>query len=96
MAKESYYQKKIIDKLTKDGYFVINLIKTNRAGISDLIAVKPNDVFFIECKTPTGKLSELQKYRLEELKNKGFKVAVSYGDDIRKFREENKHIFENN
>jgi len=31
---------------------------------------------------PNGRLSEIQKYRLEELKEKGFKVAVSFGDVI--------------
>jgi hypothetical protein len=32
---------------------------------------------------PKGRLSEIQKYRLEELKKRGFKVAVSYGDEIK-------------
>lgn len=31
---------------------------------------------FIEVKQPTGKLSELQKVRIEQLKEKGFDVKV--------------------
>lgn len=44
--------------------------------------MKPNSVCFIECKTLKGKLSEIQKYRIEELVKKGFKVYVSYGMEI--------------
>lgn len=47
--------------------------------------MKPNEVFLIECKTPKGKLSEIQKYRLDQLKSKGFKVAVSYGNKIEEY-----------
>ena len=41
--KESQYQKKISDKLEKEGYYVIKLIKTNKNGIPDLIAIKENN-----------------------------------------------------
>ena len=77
MNNEGKIQKKIIDKLTEQGYYVINLIKTNKNGIPDLIALKDGEVpLFIEVKTKTGRLSELQKFRIEELKNKGFKAIV--------------------
>jgi len=62
---------------------VIKLIKTNKNGIPDLLALKNKEIYFIECKMPKGRLSEIQKYRLEELKKRGFKVAVSYGDEIK-------------
>ena len=85
--KESDYQKKHIDKLTKDGWFVLNLIKTNKNGISDLLALKDGEPpTFIECKTPTGKLSKIQVFRLNELQEKGFDCFVSYGDDIREWK----------
>ena len=77
MNNEGKIQKKIIDKLTEQGYYVINLIKTNKNGIPDLIALKDGEVpLFVEVKTKTGRLSELQKFRIEELKNKGFKAIV--------------------
>tara|TARA_R110002074_G_scaffold373260_3_gene549141 strand:+ start:4845 stop:5102 length:258 start_codon:yes stop_codon:yes gene_type:complete len=73
--KEQDYQKKIINKFEANGYYVINLIKTNKNGISDLLCLKKGeDAIFIEVKTDTGKLSELQKFRLSEQKKKGFKV----------------------
>ena len=77
MNNEGKIQKKIIAKLTEQGYYVINLIKTNKNGIPDLIALKDGEVpLFVEVKTKTGRLSELQKFRIEELKNKGFKAIV--------------------
>ena len=75
--KESVYQKKIIDKYTKDGYFVLNLIKTNKNGIPDLLCLKKGEEpIFIEVKTDKGVVSELQKYRIKELNNLGFTAFV--------------------
>ena len=48
----------------------------NKAGLPDLICMKPDEVKFIEVKSEKGRLSEIQKYRIEELKEKGFDVKV--------------------
>jgi len=82
--KEQDYQKKISDKLEKDGWYVIKLIKTNKNGIPDLIAIKEDKTIFIECKTLKGKLSKIQEFRLDELKAKGIECFVSYGNEIKK------------
>ena len=71
---EQQLQSKIIKRLEEQGWYVIKLIKTNKNGIPDLVAFKDNDFQFIEVKTDAGKLSELQKFRIDELKSKGFKV----------------------
>lgn len=66
---EQQIQKKRIKELEEKGYYVIKLIKTNKNGIPDLIAIPPDSkVLFSEVKTPKGKVSKLQQYRLEELK----------------------------
>jgi len=49
---------------------------SNKAGLPDLICMKPDEVKFIEVKGPKGRLSEVQKYRIEELRGKGFEVEV--------------------
>ena len=73
-------QTKRIKDLEADGYYVIKLIKTNKNGIPDLIAIHPEKgVLFSEVKRANGKLSPLQKYRIEELKKLGFNVEVHYG-----------------
>ena len=69
---EQQIQAKRIKELEEQGYYVIKLIKTNKNGIPDLIAIPPNsNVIFSEVKRPEGKLSKLQEYRLKELKDYG-------------------------
>jgi hypothetical protein len=77
---EQQIQSKRIKELEDDGYYVIKLIKTNKNGIPDLLAIPPNaNVLFSEVKTPTGKVSKLQEFRHKELKDKGFNVEIYKG-----------------
>ena len=76
---ESVIQKKIITQLEKQGYFVLKLIKCNKNGYPDLIAVKENETIFIEVKRPDGVLSELQKVRIKELRSRGINVKIWTG-----------------
>ena len=73
---ESQYQKKLIKELEAEGYYVLKLIKTNKNGIPDIVALKPDDVKFIEVKGKLTKVSELQKYRIKELKKLGFNATI--------------------
>ena len=61
----------------------IKLIKTNKNGIPDLMCLKDGVTMFIEVKRPNGKLSELQKIRIKQLKDLGFdcKIWVDYDVD---------------
>lgn len=78
---EQQIQKKRIDQLEKQGYYVIKLIKTNRNGIPDVLAIPPGAaVIFSEIKTTKGKLSPIQQYRLKELEGYGFTTEVYRGD----------------
>ena len=54
----------------------MKLIQTNKNGIPDLLLLKPNEVVFVEVKSATGVLSEVQKYRHEELRINGFEVRT--------------------
>jgi Holliday junction resolvase len=75
--KESQIQSKKIKELEAQGYYVIKLIKTNKNGIPDLIAIpKESDVLFIEVKGPKGTVSPLQEFRMEELKKHGVKTEI--------------------
>lgn len=77
---EQQIQKKRIDQLESEGYYVIKLIKTNKNGIPDLIAIpKDSDVLFSEIKKEGGKLSRLQKYRISELATHGIKTEIYKG-----------------
>jgi Holliday junction resolvase len=77
---EQQIQSKRIKELEAEGYYVLKLIKTNKNGIPDIIAIPPNsNVIFSEVKTPKGRLSKLQEFRLKELEKYGFKTEVYRG-----------------
>ena len=76
---EQAIQKKIITQLENQGYFVLKLIKCNKNGYPDLIAVKENETIFIEVKRPDGVLSELQKVRIKELRSRNINVKIWQG-----------------
>lgn len=78
--KEQQIQAKRIKQLESEGYYVLKLIKTNKNGIPDLIAIKEGEILFSEIKTQTGKLSEIQKYRIKELESYGFKTEIYNGE----------------
>ena len=77
---EQQIQSKRIKELESQGYYVIKLVKTNKNGIPDLIAIPPNsNVLFSEIKRPLGKVSKLQEYRLKELEDYGFNTEIYRG-----------------
>jgi Holliday junction resolvase len=84
MELESKLQKKIINQLTKEGWLCIKLIKTTVNGIPDLICHRQGETMYIEVKRPTGKLSELQKIRINQLREQGITVKIwtDYGKDF--------------
>ena len=77
---EQQIQSKKIKQLEDLGYYVIKLIKTNKNGIPDLVALHPKKgTMFFEIKLPQGKVSKLQEYRIKELKEHGFTTEVYRG-----------------
>jgi len=78
---EQQIQSNRIKELEAEGYYVLKLMKTNKNGIPDILALKPGaDVLFSEVKRPKGKVSRLQEYRLKELESYGFKTEVYRGE----------------
>jgi Holliday junction resolvase len=73
---EQKIQKKIITRLEAEGWYVVKLSKTNKNGIPDLLAIKKEQTMFIEVKQPNGKLSEIQKFRIDELRKQGITVKI--------------------
>ena len=77
---EQQIQSRLIKELEEKGYYVIKLMKTNKNGIPDLIAIpKDSDVEFIEVKRADGQLSKLQEFRIKELTKHGIKAIVYRG-----------------
>lgn len=73
----SKQQSNLIKQWQSKGYYVINLVKVTPTGLPDLIAVKPDEVVFVESKEKWDKLSKLQEIRIKMLKQLGFKVYVN-------------------
>jgi len=75
MAKQT---DKIRREWESKGWFVINLIATSKNGICDYLMIKPNEVdVFVESKEIKDELSELQKYRINQLLELGKHVMVN-------------------
>ena len=74
MKSEQVIQHEIINFLRSRDYFVTKLIATTTNGIPDLLAVKNGNALFVEVKSEKGILSELQKFRIDELNE--YAVAI--------------------
>jgi len=74
----SKHQTKIIKEYEKRGYFVINLIKTNKPGIADLLCLKAGEIpIFIESKEIKDTVKPLQDFMREMLIGIGFVSFIS-------------------
>ena len=77
---ESKEQTKIKKYLEKDGWIVVKTIQLSESGYPDLFAFRYGKTLFIEVKREKGgRLSEIQKYRIEMLSAQNFSVLVSHG-----------------
>ena len=73
-------QPKIIKLLKANGYLVINNHATaiGMRGVPDLLVISPEGkMTFIEIKYGKDRLSELQKYFIEELKKRNVSVIIA-------------------
>jgi Holliday junction resolvase len=75
---ESTIQKKVIQRYEREGWLVVKIIQCTKNVWPDLQCHRSGITEFVECKTPRGRLSPLQKYRHEQLRSQGFKVNVIY------------------
>jgi len=70
------------DKITKEwkskGWWVLNLTTTNKHGICDYLMKKKGETdVFVESKESWDRLSELQKFRINEILDLGCRVMVN-------------------
>ena len=76
---ESKIQKKLIDILEQNDWYVVKVMKSNKNGISDLFAQKKGfKTLHIEVKKEDGKIDELQLYRFEEIIKKTDAIPIFY------------------
>lgn len=73
---EQKLQTKIKQRLESHGWFVTKLMKTSTNGIPDLMCLRRGIAVFLEVKTESGVVSELQDYMIDKLKRIGFHARV--------------------
>ena len=77
---EQQIQKRITNHLESKDYYTLKLIKTNKNGIPDVVAIHPqSEAFFVEVKKPDGVESKLQEFVRKDLGRKGIRSYVVYG-----------------
>ncbi len=73
----SKHQTRVIKQMEADGWFVVNLIKTSKNGIPDLLCLKDGKAVFIECKEKNDSVKPLQEFRIKQLNEMGFEAYVN-------------------
>ena len=76
----SKHQSRVIKKMESDGWLVVNLIKTSKNGIPDLLCLRNGVAKFIECKEKNDTVKPLQQYRIDQLIALGFEAIVDKAD----------------
>lgn len=70
----SNFQNKVRDKFKSKGWIVVSVIKLSQNGYPDLLCMKEGKCIWIECKELNDTLKPLQRYRIDELRNNGFRA----------------------
>ncbi len=73
---ESEIKRKCTKLLESWGWMVVHLIQTSHNGIPDTLILRKQQAFFIEFKRPGQQPRELQVYRINKLKEQGFKTFL--------------------
>lgn len=82
MALESQIQTRLIRKYEGLGYYVLKIIKANKSGIPDLLLIKDGIASFVEVKSATGRISDMQRLRAKELRGAGCSVRFVTERDV--------------
>jgi hypothetical protein len=75
--REAVIQRQIIEYIEKLGFYVVKIIQCNKNGFPDLMVLIRGSAVFIEVKSATGKVSELQKYRHKQLQELGYPIIIT-------------------
>lgn len=79
---EQKLQKKILDWLIANGYWVVKVTVANKNGVPDILACSPLGVFVaIEVKFGSNKPSPLQTYNVNEINSRGGIAFVAWSLD---------------
>lgn len=88
--KESTIEARLVREVKKRGGLCYKFTSPGSPGVPDRIVVLPGGVtVYVELKTETGRLANIQKWQIEELRKRGATVRVLKGmDQVLAFLEE--------
>ena len=76
---EKDIEKRLTAEIRKKGGIAYKWTSPGNTGVPDRIIVMPKGrVYFVELKTDTGRLSEIQKKQIDRLRLRGCDVRVLY------------------
>lgn len=79
LTSESAIQKKLLDGLAAQGWWVQKVVGQSRNGLPDLVAIHNGETLWIEVKRDNGKLSRFQMLEITDMAKNGAKVLVIFG-----------------
>ena len=80
--REKEIEKILVDEVKRLGGRAYKWTSPGNDGVPDRIVIKPNgEVWFVELKTETGRLSKMQEYQLNRLREHGCNAVVLYGPE---------------
>lgn len=73
---EKQIEQYLTRKAKEHGFLSYKFSSPGNRGVPDRILIGNNQLLFVECKSPTGKLSPLQQRTIDKFAALGFPVAV--------------------
>lgn len=86
---EKAIESRLVNEVKKRGGVSYKFVSPGNVGVPDRIVILPGgEVWFVELKTETGRLSAMQEYQIKRMINVGARVAVLHGaEDVKRFME---------
>ena len=87
IRREANVERSFCKRLREAGCLVYKFVSPGNDGVPDRIVVTPGGrVIFVELKTERGELSDIQRYQIGRIRDRGQDVRVLYGkDDVDRF-----------
>lgn len=77
---EKEIERRMCEMIRKRGGLTYKFTSPGNVGVPDRLVITPTGVvWFVELKTETGRLANIQKWQIRELEKHGANVRVVYG-----------------